>query len=350
MERFKFLEKVFKKKTNIENLRGKATIDDEKAFYMNWLLEASLKVNSELNILSTKPERMEVLEKLKGRTIKGHDKYIPYEVEIENLKWHIQKMELLLTKLETENVDIELLKALKTEFEHYIENYKDNNAIFNPKIYDHFNLDLVQTNLPQVTAASNLSLPTKDTANVNAMEEKTEDLPLSMETSAWREKAQEVDEQPEAPDASSVVVGKVIDKPSLCKLLTEAFRTRPTRADVADISPIYGMPWKGRLPFFPSEPLDITPSYFERLSIETLFFAFYYQPGTYAQYLAALELKRQHWRFHTQYLTWFQRNEEPIKVTESYEKGSFVYFDVEEWRKRIKPEFTFFYCYLENEL
>lgn len=54
---------------------------------MNWLLEASLKVNSELNILSTKPERMEVLEKLKGRTIKGksmHGMTINYVIYIIN--------------------------------------------------------------------------------------------------------------------------------------------------------------------------------------------------------------------------------------------------------------------------
>jgi hypothetical protein len=39
---------------------------------------------------------------------------------------------------------------------------------------------------------------------------------------------------------------------------------------------------------------------------DTLFFIFYFQTGTLQQYLAARELKRQGWRFHKKYLTWFQ--------------------------------------------
>jgi hypothetical protein len=33
--------------------------------------------------------------------------------------------------------------------------------------------------------------------------------------------------------------------------------------------------------------------------------------GTYQQYLAARELKKQSWRYHKKYMTWFQRHEEP---------------------------------------
>ena len=36
------------------------------------------------------------------------------------------------------------------------------------------------------------------------------------------------------------------------------------------------------------------------------FFIFYQQQGTYQQYLAARELKKQSWRYHKKYLTWFQ--------------------------------------------
>lgn len=45
---------------------------------------------------------------------------------------------------------------------------------------------------------------------------------------------------------------------------------------------------------------------FEKLNTDTLFLIFYYQQGTYQQYLAARELKRQSWRFHKKYMTWFQ--------------------------------------------
>lgn len=104
---------------------------------------------------------------------------------------------------------------------------------------------------------------------------------------------------------------------------------------------------------FPQTPLQLfeSPLKFESLDIDTLFFIFYYQQGTYQQYLAARELKRQSWRFHKKYMTWFQRHEEPKVTTDEYEQGTYVYFDFETgWCQRIKSEFTFEYSYLEDEL
>lgn len=90
-------------------------------------------------------------------------------------------------------------------------------------------------------------------------------------------------------------------------------------------------------------------SFYERLELDTLFVIFYYQPHTYAQYLAARELKRQSWRFHKKYLTWFQRHEEPKIITEDYEQGTYIYFDYEgSWCQRKKSEFTFEYRFLED--
>lgn len=82
-----------------------------------------------------------------------------------------------------------------------------------------------------------------------------------------------------------------------------------------------------------------TLEYFNRLTPETLFFIFYYMEvrkarlafigtlvmrivfqGTKAQYLAAKALKRQSWRFHTKYMMWFQRHEEPKTITEEFEQ------------------------------
>ena len=82
-----------------------------------------------------------------------------------------------------------------------------------------------------------------------------------------------------------------------------------------------------------------------------MFFSFYYQQGTYQQYLAATELKKQSWRYHKKYLTWFQRHPEPRMTTEEYEEGTYVYFDHEiAWCQRIKSEFSFEYAYLEDEM
>lgn len=37
--------------------------------------------------------------------------------------------------------------------------------------------------------------------------------------------------------------------------------------------------------------------------------------------MAARELKKQSWRFHKQYLTWFQRLSQPQAITDDYEQG-----------------------------
>lgn len=44
--------------------------------------------------------------------------------------------------------------------------------------------------------------------------------------------------------------------------------------------------------------------------------------GSKGQYLAAKALKKQSWRFHTKYMMWFQRHEEPKVINEEYEQVS----------------------------
>ncbi|XP_068616190.1 CCR4-NOT transcription complex subunit 3-like, partial [Brachionichthys hirsutus] len=104
------------------------------------------------------------------------------------------------------------------------------------------------------------------------------------------------------------------------------------------------------LPFhhqMPPPHSDSVDSY-QRLSTETLFFVFYYLEGTKAQYLAAKALKKQSWRFHTKYMMWFQRHEEPKTITDEFEQGTYIYFDYEKWGQRKKEGFTFEYRYLED--
>ncbi|XP_021936375.1 CCR4-NOT transcription complex subunit 3 isoform X2 [Zootermopsis nevadensis] len=95
-------------------------------------------------------------------------------------------------------------------------------------------------------------------------------------------------------------------------------------------------------------PHSDTVEFFQRLSTETLFFIFYYMEGTKAQYLAAKALKKQSWRFHTKYMMWFQRHEEPKIINEEYEQGTYIYFDYEKWGQRKKEGFMFEYKYLED--
>jgi len=67
--------------------------------------------------------------------------------------------------------------------------------------------------------------------------------------------------------------------------------------------------------------------------------------------MAARELKKQSWRFHKKYLTWFQRHEEPKAITEEYEQGTYIYFDYEgAWCQRKKTEVIFLALHLVCEL
>ena len=104
---------------------------------------------------------------------------------------------------------------------------------------------------------------------------------------------------------------------------------------------------------FPDLPAPIfdDPNIFAKFDTDTLFFIFYFQQGTQHQYLAARELKKQSWRYHKKFLTWFQRHNDPKFKNEECEQGTYVFFDYESgWCKRIKSDFTFEYCHLEDEL
>ena len=50
---------------------------------------------------------------------------------------------------------------------------------------------------------------------------------------------------------------------------------------------------------FPTAPLPVERNFVEKkLDIDTLFFIFYQQQGSYQQYQAARQLKKQSWRYH----------------------------------------------------
>ena len=141
-------------------------------------------------------------------------------------------------------------------------------------------------------------------------------------------------------------------------LLQESFATLPT-ANEHDRTTARSNAYAPQNPYpstpasFPSVPNPIfeDPAIFEKLGTDALFYIFYYKQGTYQQYLAARELKKQSWRFHKKYMTWFQRHEEPKVTTDDYEQGTYVYFDWETgWCTRIKQEFTFEYVHLEDTL
>ncbi|EIJ87941.1 CCR4-NOT transcription complex subunit 3 [Nematocida parisii] len=103
--------------------------------------------------------------------------------------------------------------------------------------------------------------------------------------------------------------------------------------------------------YFPSKAsiLLSSPDFYQKLDMDTLFFIFYFHQNTPCQYYAARELKNYSWRYHTKYMAWFQRLEEPSIITEDYEQGTYIFFDYEvSWSSRKKENFRFDYKYLED--
>ncbi|THH18028.1 hypothetical protein EW146_g2897 [Bondarzewia mesenterica] len=136
------------------------------------------------------------------------------------------------------------------------------------------------------------------------------------------------------------------------KLLEGGYSTLPQPQDTE--KPKYYVPRNPHQTpsYYPqmTNPILSSQGLFSQLDVETLFYVFYFLPGTYQQYLAAKELKRQSWRFHVKYLTWFQRHSEPQAITDEYEQGVYVYFDWEgSWCQRKKSDFRFEYRYLSED-
>lgn len=105
-------------------------------------------------------------------------------------------------------------------------------------------------------------------------------------------------------------------------------------------------------PEFPKSPLKNfqSPELFSKFHLDTLFFIFYYQPGTYQQHLAAKELKKKYWKYHTKYTTWFQPQNDVRIINDAIERGTFMSFDYEAtWSKQVKTDFIFERIFCEDE-
>ena len=84
-------------------------------------------------------------------------------------------------------------------------------------------------------------------------------------------------------------------------------------------------------------------------SDETLFFIFYSTPRDVLQEVAALELHHRNWRFHKELQLWLtkEHNMEPTQKTPMYEKGQYVFWDLESWQ-RVTKNFVLLYELLED--
>jgi len=85
-------------------------------------------------------------------------------------------------------------------------------------------------------------------------------------------------------------------------------------------------------------------------SEETLFYIFYSMPKEALQASAAAELYKRDWRYHKEHKLWFTRvvGSEPTQKTNTYERGSYIYFDVNAWERVRKDNFVLAYDQLES--
>jgi len=133
-------------------------------------------------------------------------------------------------------------------------------------------------------------------------------------------------------------------------ILDSAFKKLPHPSDTERIRNYLPRISVNTPSYYPMTPPNGHDSldFLNKLSSDSLFFMFYYMEGTKAQFLAAQALKKLSWRFHTRFMMWFQRFEEPKVITDEYEMGTYIYFDFEKWASRKKEGFTFEYKYLED--
>lgn len=71
-------------------------------------------------------------------------------------------------------------------------------------------------------------------------------------------------------------------------------------------------------------------------------------PNDEAQLYAANELYNRGWFYHREHRLWFIRDVEPLVKTNTYERGSYLYFDPVTWEKDRKENFLVHYEKLEN--
>ena len=136
--------------------------------------------------------------------------------------------------------------------------------------------------------------------------------------------------------------GKMIDSDSIqnqtlseskttqiLSLLDASFQNIPTPQDQEVIDPKHPSA-VSEVHNFPTVPLFNRKENFSKFNLETLFFAFYHQQGTYQQYLAAVELKRKNWKFNKKFETWFKKADGNVSQLEGVSKllglGDNAYF------------------------
>lgn len=102
--------------------------------------------------------------------------------------------------------------------------------------------------------------------------------------------------------------------------------------------------------YYTKEAPPLSPAYFSKFQLDTLFYIFYSMPKDEAQLYAANELYNRGWFYHREHRLWFMRvaNMEPLVKTNVYERGSYICFDPNTWETIRKDNFVIHYDSLEK--
>ncbi|POM69375.1 Subunit of the CCR4NOT complex [Phytophthora palmivora] len=406
MEEFKVCEKETKTKAySKEGLAQVEKLDPEQQARQQshaWIQDCLTQFNVQIEALESDVER---LHSAKGRN-RNKTEIDEKEKLLSRHKWHILKLEQINRLLDNAALEPEQVDELKEDVEYYLEANEE------PDFLDTYGDDDIyeMLDLDTLGAAAQVALPTEqdvgiDEANTAAAASSViaaatttstgrgktprksatssmitgigragavKPIDLKTSTPSRSSSSSKTDSSPPngvktdelkivpTPTAAASKPRPVEESPQLTeeqkqvlRLIDESFHFIPESRDSEKANryvPRNLYPTPASFPATPST-LFSSPPIFEKLDVDTLFFIFYYQQGSYQQYLAARELKRRTWGYHKKYKTWFKRHEEPQVTGEDYEQGTFVYFDYETgWCQRIKTEFTFEYSYLEDEL
>ncbi|XP_056017086.1 CCR4-NOT transcription complex subunit 2-like isoform X4 [Ostrea edulis] len=93
----------------------------------------------------------------------------------------------------------------------------------------------------------------------------------------------------------------------------------------------------------------LAPIKLNRYGEDVLFFLFYMNGNDFIQLAAAAELYTRDWRYHKEERVWITRapGVEPLMKSATYERGTYYFFDVQNWR-RVAKEFHLEYDKLEE--
>uniref|UniRef100_A0AAR2IR51 CCR4-NOT transcription complex subunit 3 n=1 Tax=Pygocentrus nattereri TaxID=42514 RepID=A0AAR2IR51_PYGNA len=412
MERFKVVERETKTKAYSKEGLGLAQKVDpaqkEKEETEQWLTNTIDTLNMQVDQFESEVESLSVQTRKKKGDKEKQDRIEELKRLIERHRYHIRMLETILRMLDNDSVQVEAIHKIKDDVEYYIDSSQDPDFEENEFIYDDLDLEdippslmatspqghndeemfLQSSSTPTSTTSSSPIPPSPATGTTVSLmlplqaPEPLSSLKAMAERAALgsgldgeipslhltdRDLFSGTSATPGPPAAPQPAVTEVNLPPSLgaCPLgptplskdqlyqqaMQEAAWTHmPHPSDSERIrqylmrNPCPTPPFHHQMPPHHSDSIE----FYQRLSTETLFFIFYYLEGTKAQYLSAKALKKQSWRFHTKYMMWFQRHEEPKTITDEFEQGTYIYFDYEKWGQRKKEGFTFEYRYLED--